>query len=131
MANSLILCDTNILIELLKGNPVIVSGLREIGQHRIVISSVTLAEVMVGALNRTELKKILKALKAIRIVHVDEDISAKSLELLQAYGLSHKLDIPDSLIAATALTKGHQLLTLNVKDFRFIKSLRLYSLPEK
>ena len=44
------------------------------------------------------------------------------------YSLSHKLTIPDALIAATALVNDLELYTLNIKDFRFIENLRLYRL---
>ena len=44
------------------------------------------------------------------------------------YSLSHKLTIPDALIAATALANDLELYTLNIKDFRFIENLRLYHL---
>ena len=42
---------------------------------------------------------------------------------------SHKLTIPDALIAATALTQNIGLYTLNLKDFRFIQQLNLYQPP--
>jgi predicted nucleic acid-binding protein len=45
---------------------------------------------------------------------------------METYSLSHKLSIPDALIAATALVHDSELFTLNVKDFRFIPSLTLY-----
>ena len=43
------------------------------------------------------------------------------------YSLSHKLTIPDALIAATALTHNISLYTLNLKDFRFIQGLNIYN----
>ena len=45
---------------------------------------------------------------------------------MEAYSLSHKLSVPDALIAATAIVHDVELYTLNVKDFRFISNLRLY-----
>ncbi len=44
------------------------------------------------------------------------------------YSLSHHLDVPDGLIAATAIRNDVELFTLNKKHFQFIKGLRLYSL---
>ena len=44
------------------------------------------------------------------------------------YSLSHKLTIPDALIAATAITQDLELYTLNIKDFRFIKDLKTYQM---
>ncbi len=45
---------------------------------------------------------------------------------MKSYGLSQILAVPDSLIAATALTHETPLYTLNRKDFRFIPGLQLY-----
>ena len=46
---------------------------------------------------------------------------------MERYCLSHKLAIPDALIAATALVNDMSLYTLNLKDFRFIERLNLYA----
>ncbi|XOF34926.1 MAG: hypothetical protein ACL93V_06450 [Candidatus Electrothrix sp. YB6] len=45
---------------------------------------------------------------------------------METYSLSHKLSLPDALIAATVLSHDLALYTLNVKDFRFISDLKLY-----
>jgi tRNA(fMet)-specific endonuclease VapC len=45
---------------------------------------------------------------------------------MENYSLSHKLAIPDALIAATALSHDMSLYTLNLKDFRFIEGINLY-----
>jgi len=47
--------------------------------------------------------------------------------LLEEFALSHKLSVPDALIAATALSQGIPLYTLNRKDFRFIPNLNFIS----
>ena len=49
---------------------------------------------------------------------------------MEAYSLSHKLSLPDALIAATAIESNSELYTLNLKDFRFIPQLNLYQ-PSK
>jgi hypothetical protein len=45
---------------------------------------------------------------------------------MESYSLSHKVSIPDALIAATALVHDLELYTMNTKDFRFIAKLKLY-----
>jgi predicted nucleic acid-binding protein len=45
---------------------------------------------------------------------------------METYSLSHKLSLPDALIAATALVHDLKLYTLDVKDFRFIAGLELH-----
>ncbi len=47
----------------------------------------------------------------------------------KSHGVSYNLDIPDSLIASTALVKGYKLFTYNIKDFRFIDNLELIKNP--
>jgi len=47
------------------------------------------------------------------------------------YSLSHKLSIPDAIIAATALHYDIELYTYNTKDFRFIEGIKLYEVRER
>ncbi len=122
----MILCDTNILIEISKNNQAVSLELQAIGIFRIAVSSITAGEFIYGALNKADLLKIKKALDAIQIIHVDELISDKHLSLLEKHSLSHNLTVPDALIAATALVNNFQLYTFNVRDFRFIEGLELY-----
>ncbi|GHV53242.1 ribonuclease VapC [Bacteroidia bacterium] len=123
----MILCDTNILIELYRGNTDIVAAVELIKQENVVISDVTRAELFVGALNKRELQVLCKEVNRLAILPVQPDISAMSIELLVKYGLSHNLDFHDALIAATAVCHNLELYTLNVKDFIFIPELKLYS----
>lgn len=122
----LVLCDTNILIELLKNNPTIVERLNSIGEERISISMVTAAELIFGALNKTELSKINKLIALTSVFQINETISSISLELLNKYTLSHHLTLPDSIIAATAIFYEIPLFTLNTKDFRYIDGITLW-----
>lgn len=122
----MILCDTNILIEFYKNNPQIAAELRQIGFEDIAISVVTQAELYFGALNRKELDEIRRHLSLISQLPVSEGISRQFIMLMETYSLSHKLSIPDALIAATAIEYQLPLYTLNVRDFRFIQNLQLY-----
>jgi tRNA(fMet)-specific endonuclease VapC len=121
----MILCDTNILIEFYKGNPTIVEALRQIGVSNLAISVITQAELYYGALNKAELLKIQKHLNLLHNLPIDPPVSTQFIQLMERYSLSHKLTIPDALIAATALVSDLELYTLNIKDFRFIEHLTL------
>jgi tRNA(fMet)-specific endonuclease VapC len=72
------------------------------------------------------LKKLKNHLKLLHILPIDVMISTQFIALMENYSLSHKLSIPDALIAATSLVHQIDLYTLNVKDFRFIKGLNLH-----
>ena len=50
-----VLCDTNILIELYKNNQSIISKLQSIGNANIAISSITTGELIFGTLNKREI----------------------------------------------------------------------------
>ncbi len=122
----IILCDTNIIIEYFKGNKSVVDELKVISESYTYISSITSAELYYGALNKIELQKIKKQLDLISQIPINEAISDIFTQLMIKYSLSHKLSIPDALIAATALYYDVELYTFNKKDFRFISGIRLY-----
>ncbi len=122
----MVLCDTNILIEFYKNNPTIVNELRLIGIDRLAISVITQAELYYGAINKAELLKIQKHLNLLPNFPIDHQVSTQFIQLMERYSLSHKLAIPDALIAATALVNNISLYTLNLKDFRFIEGIDLH-----
>ncbi|MCG8323630.1 MAG: type II toxin-antitoxin system VapC family toxin [Cytophagales bacterium] len=124
--SQLILCDTNIIIELYKGNPAILKTLKSIGQENITISIITAGELVYGALNKRELARIKKDIAHLPILDIDKAVCDKFLTLMSTYALSHQLSLPDGFIAATALAHQIPLYTLNKKDFKYIKGLKLY-----
>ena len=121
----MILCDTNVIIEILKGNKRTINIIESIGLENIAISSVTVMELYFGALNKRELNKIKKHLQALNIVHFDTDISESAIKLIERFSKSHGLQIPDAIIAATAMTSKIKLFTFNLKDFKYIDGLKL------
>jgi predicted nucleic acid-binding protein len=119
-----IVLDTNILIEILKGNQDIVQKLEESG-FSYAISSISAMELYYGAINKAELFKLQKFISLFEEIELNKGISKVATELIFEYSKSHNLDIPDSLIAATAIDSNLRLYTLNTKDFRYIDGLEL------
>ncbi|MFM8914539.1 MAG: type II toxin-antitoxin system VapC family toxin [Flammeovirgaceae bacterium] len=126
MEKGLVLCDTNIIIEFYKENPVVVKNLQGIGQQNIAVSIVTAGELLYGALNKKELNQIKNDLEHLHVIHLKKETGERFTQLMVDYTLSHRLSLPDGLIAATALTEDLQLYTHNLKDFRYIKGIGLY-----
>jgi len=122
----MILCDTNILIEFYKGNPTVIQTLQHMGSTNIAVSVITKAELFYGARDKQELVKIERHLSLCHCYGLNNAISALFIELMSRYSLSHKVSIPDTLIAATAISHELELYTLNTKDFKFIPELNLY-----
>jgi len=122
----MLLCDTNIFIEVYRNNPEIENKLMRIGIDNLAISDVTKAELFIGAKNRVELSAIRKHLKTLLTLHVTSEISELAVDLVDEYCLSHKLLLPDALITSTATHYNIELFTLNLKDFKFIPNIKLY-----
>ena len=58
-------------------------------------------------------------------MHFDNEVSEVAVSMVERYSKSHGLQIPDAIIAATALSMDIKLHTLNLKDFRYIDGLKL------
>ncbi|RJP46183.1 MAG: type II toxin-antitoxin system VapC family toxin [Desulfobacteraceae bacterium] len=123
----MILCDTNIFIEAFKDNPSATEMLRRIGFQNISLSAVTLMELYFGACNKRELAKIKSRMKNLETLILDGSITNTAIDLIAKYSKSHGLQIPDALIAATAICHDMELLTYNVKDFKFIKGIKMFT----
>ncbi|MCA1763553.1 MAG: type II toxin-antitoxin system VapC family toxin [Cryomorphaceae bacterium] len=122
---SKVLCDTHVLIELYKGNETVFRKMNLIGDKKICISDVTAGELLFGARNKGELEILKNDIKKINCLPINVGISGLAIELISQYALSHRLSLPDALIAATSVVHELPLYTLNKKDFRYLK-LNLY-----
>jgi len=122
----MIILDTNIIIELFKGNVETKELLKKVDEKEFAISVITSMELYYGAINKRELNKIQKFLKSFNLLTINEEISKIALDLIEKYSKSNGLNIPDALIAATSLYYEVPLLTYNKKDFRYIEYLELF-----
>ncbi|MFI5134902.1 MAG: type II toxin-antitoxin system VapC family toxin [Chitinophagales bacterium] len=120
-----VLCDTDVIIELLKENNLVVAKIISIGYNNITITPITLAEIQLGEPDKISFQKTLKKLSPVPVIPLDAAISIRFTSLFEKYCLSHRPSIPDMLIAATAISYDIELFTLNTKDFRFIHGLKL------
>jgi predicted nucleic acid-binding protein len=122
----MILCDTNILIHAFNGNQRTIEDLTALGFENILLSSITVMELLQGMGNKHELTQMKKKIKYYDVVHFDEKISEKAVELIEKFKLSHQLQIPDAIIGATAIVHKIELFTYNKKDFDFMPHLQLH-----
>ena len=120
----MILIDTNIFIEIFKGNVAITSIVDNILE--IAVCDVVRAELFYGARNKTELQEICADLENLPVLSILPQISEMAVNLVKTYCLSHKLELADALIAATTIHHNVELYTLNRKDFEYIPNLKLY-----
>lgn len=61
------------------------------------------------------------------MLDIDEKTCEIFLDIMGKYALSHNLSLPDGFIAASAIATDIELFTLNLKDYKFIEGLKIYS----
>ena len=91
-----------------------------------VISIITAQELIVGARDKRDVAGIDSLVSAYPVIHVDASIQL-AYDLLKRYAKSDGLRTFDSLIAATAIMRGFELVSRNRKHFAMIDGLRLES----
>ncbi|HAL83599.1 MAG TPA: hypothetical protein DCO83_16315 [Mucilaginibacter sp.] len=121
----MVIFDTNILIELYRGNLAVKEETQQIQSDIFYVSSITVAEFMVGAKNKDDFTRIENQLSKYTQIPVNTEITEIFIDLFRAFTLSRRPGIADTLIAATALYYHLPLYTLNKKHFQFIPGIEL------
>lgn len=106
----MLLLDTNILIDELRGEEPALGWLEQQGQ--VAISVITWAEVLV-ACREGEAERLESWLESFPRLALDQAIARKTVQLRQRHGLK----VPDAIILATATCHGLTLATRNSRDF--------------
>lgn len=119
------LIDTNVLIWLAKNN--INAQKLLLTSHKKYISAITYMEMLQGMNNKKEMQAFLKHIGQYNyaILPINEKISDNACRLVETYALSHTMQLPDALIASTAIAYHQPLVTANVKDFQYIPNLNV------
>ena len=123
----MIMVDTDILIWYLRGNPKSKETIEKLSGF--FISVITYMELVQGMRNKTDLRLLRAALRKwnVKILFINEDISAKAMFFVEQHYLSNSLVLADALIASTAISNGLKLLTGNTKHYKVIKNIELES----
>ncbi len=121
----MVIFDTNVLIELYRGNVAVKEQVEQIKSNVFYISSITVAEFMVGAKDKADLKRIEKQLSKYTAIPINTDITEIFIDLFKSLTLSHRPGIADTLIAATALYYHLPLYTFNKKHLQFIPGIQI------
>jgi predicted nucleic acid-binding protein len=120
-----ILVDSDVLIEHLRGKTPardwLVTARRSSGP--LAISVVSLTEVA-GGMRSPELREVMRLLGSMQRFEVTEQVAWRAATLMNEYRRSHSwIGLGDYLIAATALTEGLELATLNIRHYPMFPEL--------
>ncbi|MGD8777993.1 MAG: type II toxin-antitoxin system VapC family toxin [Ignavibacteria bacterium] len=121
----MLMIDTDVLTWYLRGNNKAKKAIEKL--NGFFISVVTYMELVQGMRNKHELTTLRSALRKwnVKILFINEDISAKAMFLVEQHYLSNSLVLADALIASTVISSGLKLLTGNTKHYKVIKNIEL------
>lgn len=103
-----------------------VEVINQIGLDNVALSAITKMELISGVKDKSGFFMLKKNIGFFDILLINREITSIAVQLMETYKLSHGLEIPDALIAATALYENYELYTYNTRDYKFIHKLKLY-----
>ncbi|MEO6294326.1 MAG: type II toxin-antitoxin system VapC family toxin [Candidatus Limnocylindria bacterium] len=117
----MIVLDTTVLIDLLRGNAAALGYLRSLTEVP-ACSEVTRVEVMRGIRHR-EREATEALMRSVRWIGVDEQVARRAGGLGRIWRRSHLIATADLIIAATAQELSADLATSNTRHFPMFAGL--------
>jgi hypothetical protein len=117
------LVDTDVLVDCLRGTVPAQGWLKQQAQQLFTVPAVAAMELVMGCRDRGDLDRIQRFLATFEVVWPEASEFAAAYQLLLTHRLSSGLNIPDCLIAATALSRSARLYTFNLKHFQVVPGL--------
>ena len=103
------LIDNNVLSQILKGNADVAQFVYNLGE--ISVDTIIYVEALQGQKSNQEKSRVKKFLKKIPLIYFNQNISKRTIELIDNYSNSHNLLLPDAQIAACGLEYDLTLVT--------------------
>lgn len=120
----MILIDTDIMIDILRGYPPAVQWLQSLGDEAIALPGFVVMELIQGCQTKIELTNIRKRLAPFQVHWPEADDCNQAVELFTQYHLSHQMGIIDVLIGQSAVSINGSLYTFNKKHYAPIPGLK-------
>lgn len=121
----MLLLDTDILIDCLRGVPAARTWLESAATEAFGIPGIVAMELLVGCRNQSEQQRVQKFLTAFPLLWPAASEFARAYELLAAHRLATGVGSPDCVIAAMALGRHAPLCTFNRKHFQIFVGIEL------
>lgn len=125
--------DTNILVDILRGNSEILNLIGEIEKENILATTyINLFELNYGAATsinkKINFRGIEKVISTIELLNLSEaSVKLAGIILADLKNKGKIIDFKDLLIASIAIVNNFKLLTKNKKHFENIPGLKLYN----
>jgi len=120
-----LIIDTDVMIWFFRGNQKAIDFVMD--AMPFSISIVTYMELVQGMHSKRELTKMKKAFADmnVEIIPLSEEISLRASDYVEAYSLSHSVELADALIAGTCVVENDTLVTANDKHYRVVQGLQM------
>lgn len=117
--------DADVLIWVLRGHARAGQALQAADPR--LLSVITYMELIQGARDKAEVRMIKNFLANFGLIMLPltENIGHRASIYMEEYALSGGMELPDALIAATAVENHQPLITGNQKHYRLIRELDL------
>ncbi len=122
----MILVDTDVLVDVLRGHPAATEWLESLENEEIILSGFVAAELVQGCLNREDQRRVGRFISAYRILWPEPDACDRALALFSDQHLRHGIGIFDALIAQMAVDMDLPLHTFNTRHYSCISALRTH-----
>ncbi|MBI4239058.1 MAG: PIN domain-containing protein [Deltaproteobacteria bacterium] len=113
-----ILCDSDVLIEHLRGNVAVHRALRTLVESRVLLVYTAISEAeIVHGMRPSEEERVRLTLSTFECLEITQAIGRRAGLYLRRYAKSHGMDVADALIAAAAAEHNYALCTFNWKHY--------------
>lgn len=114
----MIICDTDVMVDILRGQPVALAWLASISSETIALPGIVMMELVQGCRSKTEQHRLQKALKEYPLLWPSSDACNRALKHFSSHYLSHGIGMLDAIIAEIAVEAGFPLYTFNQKHYQ-------------
>ncbi len=121
------LIDANIFIDFFKKKKEALKFFEDNLYNEFLVSRIVLMEVIAGARDLAELKKMKKTFDSLdmQLIELDAEISKEAYGIFSGHFHKSGIGILDSFLAATAKVYNANLITLNTKHFKGLTGLKV------
>ena len=116
--------DTDVLILLEKNDPLARAWYVSLHSPPFAAGFAAM-ELLAGCENSTDRKRIERMLQDFQLLWPDEATLEQAAKDYGALRLSSGVGVIDMLIASTAISQGHEIVTFNFKHFRAIPGVTI------
>jgi predicted nucleic acid-binding protein len=112
-----IICDTDVMVDILRGHPAALTWLDNNSGETIALPGIVMMELIQGCRTKLEQQRMQKTLKSFPLLWPSHAACNSALKHFAATYPSHGIGILDAIIAEIAVESGFPLHTFNQKHY--------------